>query len=314
MRYAPLNYNLINVAAGSYNPSTQKYDCYSMAYWERALFQRAMYSLEIDFDDVITGRNKDFIIYCLFKFGYVAFWNDDKYGLSFNPCTLKGYNMYYQPTGVLISNPAFDKTLDLEINKDCCIIKLTPDYIGIWDIIEHYAQKLSNMDPAIDTSLLVARVPYIWRAKSKAASESIKKFFDKIFKGEITVGLDDRIIPDLDNKNNENPFDFITTLFTKESYITDLQLRDQQTLINQFDREIGIPTIPYEKKERMVTSEADSTIIDSQSRITIWKQSLEESFKEIKQLYDLDFSVKTRLELMQGGDINVNNEDDIDRN
>lgn len=67
--------------------------------------------------------------------------------------------------------------------------------------------------------------------------------------------------------------------------MTDKILTDMQTIVNNFDREIGIPSLPYQKKERMVTSEADSTIIDSQSRILTWFETLKSSIENVKKLF-----------------------------
>lgn len=67
--------------------------------------------------------------------------------------------------------------------------------------------------------------------------------------------------------------------------MTDKILTDMQTIVNNFDREIGIPSLPYQKKERMVTSEADSTIIDSQSRILTWFETLKSSIENVKNYF-----------------------------
>ena len=44
----------------------------------------------------------------------------------------------------------------------------------------------------------------------------------------------------------------------KENYITDKLLHDTETVYHQFDNEVGIPSNPQEKKERMVTNEIES--------------------------------------------------------
>lgn len=302
--YYPLNYEQINVVNGTTIPSTKKeVENYSFAYWERALFQRACYSIMIDIDDRITGENRDFFLYCLFRYGYICCFNDYEYGFVFQPCTLNGYNVYYQPTNALISNPSFSRSLDLEIGTECGLIKLTPDYMGIWDIITYYARKLSSLDPAIDIAIDNSKIPYIPVAKTKGVANAFKKMFDKINRGESSVFIDERIIRDYSEK--DNPFELIDREHMKNAYITDDLLRDQQTLINSFDREIGIPTVPYQKKERMVAGEADSTIIDSQSRITIWVDTLNESFKQVNEMFGTTFSAKPRFTIdeLRGGEI-----------
>ena len=290
MEYSPYMYSQVNLSEGTTLPSDTHFNSYSFAYWQRALFQRACYVLDIKVDS-FEGNEKDFFLYCLFRFGYVAVWNDDNLGLVFQPCTLKGYNFYYQPDSVLITNPAIKRTLDKKINTECALIKLTPDYMGIFDIINYYARRLSMIDPSIDVSIANNKTPYIAYGKTKAAVQTLKKIIDKIQSGVTAIFTDSRVT----GEGDESPLEFIDRPDMKANYLTDMQLADQHTLLKAFDREIGIPTIPYEKKERMVSDEANSAIIDSQARVTIWKECLEESFKICNEMYGTNFSVDFRI-------------------
>ena len=195
-------------------------------------------------------------------------------GLVFNPGTFKGYNFYYQPTSYLIANPALNQSLELEIGKDCEIIKIAPDYLGIWDTISYFAEKLSMLDSAINMSITNSKLAWILGARNKAIAQTIKKIFDKVSRGDPLVIYDAKMQDDPQTK--KEPWQFLERTNIKNSYITTDQLQDFQTLLNNFDTEIGIPTIPYQKNERMVTSEADSRMIDSTSRSIVWKNTLTE--------------------------------------
>ena len=232
----------------------------------------------------------------LFRFGFLAVSYNDQYGYFFQPCTLAGYNFYYQPTRALITNPEY--SAQLQIGTECELLKLTPDYIGIWDIISYYAEKLSLLDNAINMSLINTKFAFFFGAKNKSAANAIKKMLDLVNKGEPAVVYDQRILSE--TREKDSPFHFLERNNMHENYITTDQLRDFQTIINNFDAEIGIPTIPYEKKERMVDSEASSRIVDSQSRIKVWYKTLSSSFDEIKRLYpDITLSVSLRDDIAQ---------------
>ena len=82
----------------------------------------------------------------------------------------------------------------------------------------------------------------------------------------------------------------------KSNYLTTDQLRDIQTVLNSFDNEIGIPTVPYEKKERMVTSESESRQKDSKARVEIWVETLNRSFKNVNALFKSDMSASYKYE------------------
>lgn len=301
--YKPLNYNEINIAAGFSNPSMVKsYNNQTFAFWERSLFQRACSVLDIKVPEKWEGKIKDFLYYCLFKYGYVVVSNNAEFGDYFQPCTLKGYNFYYQPTDAIISNPVLQT--ELKLGTDAELLKLTPDYIGIWDIISYYAEKLSVLDNAINMSLINSKFSFIWGARNKAASTALKKALDLINKGEPAVIYDMKLLNDPTDK--AEPFQVLERdKSLKESYITTEQLQDFQTLLNNFDAEVGIPTIPYQKKERMVTSEAESRVIDSTSRSTIWYNTLTASIKDIKKLFpELMLDVELHYDMEEGEEVN----------
>lgn len=294
--YIPLNYDQINTIEGSYQPSTVKYrNNKAFEFWTRSLFQRACSVIESELPENWTGSVKDFLYYCLFRFGYVPVWYSPEYGYTFQPANLKGYNWYYQPVSVLVANPLLKETLEMQIGTECDILKLTPDYRGIWDVISYYAEKLAMLDNAINMSLINNKFAFILGARNKVAGQALKKMLDLVNKGEPAVIYDMKLLNDQTDK--AEPFQVWERSNLKNSYLTTDQLKDFQTIINNFDAEVGIPTIPYEKKERMVASEADSRQIDSQSRATIWLESLNSSADAIKALYpDIKLSFKLRYE------------------
>lgn len=294
MSYLPLNYDKINLVAGSYNPSMIKnYNNQVYSLWERALFQRACSSIIIEnFPEEWRDESiQDFLYYCLFRFGFVCMGESIGLGKFFQPCTLKGYNFYYQPTDCVIANPLYSATLT--IGKDCELIKMTPDYAGVWETISYYAEKLAILDNAINISLINTKYAFMIGAKTKAAAEAIKKMMDKINKGEPAVVYDQRIQDDPNSKSE--PWQIWERKDIASGYITDKQLADFQTILNAFDNEIGIPTVPYQKKERMVQSEAESKALDATSRATVWVKCLQGSFRKANEHYGTKLSARLRF-------------------
>lgn len=106
----------------------------------RAFYERMINGLKIEIP--WSGDVKDFFNYCLYGYGYVAVFENETYGVSFQPCTLSGYDFYYRPTNAIITNPIFQA--NFEIGTECEILKLTPDYFGTFDIIYYYAEKWLN--------------------------------------------------------------------------------------------------------------------------------------------------------------------------
>lgn len=313
MSYLPLNYNNINLIAGHYIPSQVKYyNTYQFNLWQRALFQRAISTIKIELPED-WKKHLDLLQWCLFAYGYVGVMELPEFGKCFNPGNISGYNFYYEPTKFLLSNPAMkeDSGIELEIGKDCELLKLTPDYMGIWDIITYYAEKLATLDVAINTAIINTKFAYIVGAKNKAAAEVLKKLFDKVNSGEPAVLFDRKLAND--GVDQEEPWQALFRDNLKQSYIITDLLRDFQTVINDFDTEVGIPTIPYEKKERMVVDEAQSKQIDAQSRSIIWFEELKRTSEICNDFLGLGSDgIKVELRYKANEEVSEDGESEID--
>lgn len=284
MGYTPLNYDQINNVEGHLQPSMLKY-CNSVtyAYWQRSLFQRAISTIDFTgLPDTWQASVRDFFYWCVFAYGYVGIFDTDEYGLSFQPGALYGFDFYYQPTEFIVANPKLNKIF--KIHEECELLKLTPDYKGIFDIISYYAMLLSALDSGINMSIVNSKFAYLMGAKNKGAAESLKKIFDKIASGEPAVIFDQSLLP-MDPQSKEEPWSFLERSNLKQSYLTTDQLMDRSTLLSSFDAEIGIRSLPYNKKERLVTAEAESREQDSTARLEVWKATLDSSLELVNKMF-----------------------------
>ena len=302
--FYPLNYDGINLIEGTYQPSTIKNrNNLSFDFWVRALFERAQSAIIFELPDFWQGDKMDFWYYCLYKYGYLSVQDltyfdridAQQIGMCFNPVGLTGRDFYYAPVKAILSNPMLNDSLELQIGIDCAIVKLTPSYMGIWDIIEFYADKLSNLDNAINMSIINNKLAYILAGKTKGAVAALKKMMDKINQGNPAVFIDQRIMDDRESK--ATPFQFLQRDNLKQSYLTTDQLMDLHTILSDFDAEIGIPTVPYQKKERETEYESKSKIADGLSRLLTWKRCLKSSIDNVNRLYpELGISFRLRWE------------------
>lgn len=287
--YIPLNYEQLNLIQGGYTPSCIKpYNNKAFMFWERALFQRACSVIDFKLPDDWNGSIRDLFYFILFKMGYAVIFNDEDLGNVFTWGSLSGFDFWYRPTNAIIANPALKKSLNLKIGEECAIVKLTPDYLGVWDIISYFAEKLALLDNAVNISLINNKYAFMLGAKNKAAGEALKKMLDKINEGQPAVIFDQKLANDPNDKTE--PWQFWDRGNLKEKYLTTDQLRDFQTILNNFDCEIGIPTLPEAKKERMITDEANMRSNDAVSRSTIWLDTFNSSAKEANKLFGLNIS------------------------
>lgn len=307
--YTPLNYDQINNIEGHIQPSMLKYcNTVTFAYWQRSLFQRAISTIDFTgLPDTWQASVRDFFYWCLFAYGYLGIFDDEKFGLSFQPGALYGYDFYYQPVEFLVANPKLNKRF--KIHEDCEIIKLCPDFRGIWDVITYYAALLSMLDAGINSSIINNKFSWLLGAKNKAAAESLKKALDKINMGQPAVVLDNSLLP-VDPQSKEEPWSFLERSNLKQSYLTTDQLMDRSTILSSFDAEIGIRSLPYNKKERLVTAEAESREQDSTARLMVWKATLDSSLELVNNMFGTNIKAELTYE---GGADRVTGEDNTDR-
>lgn len=237
--------------------------------------------------------SQDFFLLCLWALGYVAVFKSERFGdketgMAFQPCTLSGFDFYYQPTIAKIANPKYQA--DLEIHKKCEILKLTPDFFGIFDIIDHWATQLAECSKGIYMGLINAKMPMVLSANNASQAETLKKIYDKVQNGDPLVVWKDQtqqfgeVIP------RKDPFEVWNQDF-KQTYVVTNLLDDMQKILDQFYTEIGLP-VAIEKSAHALDQEADFQAAQSQARIACWVATLNESFKQIEATFGLHLEVE----------------------
>ena len=209
--------------------------------------------------------DKDYFLYCLYCFGRVAVVNTDKFGVIPQACGLMGYNVYYRPTNAIITNPLLRGILQPRIGAECTLLKLQPDYGGIMDIVQFYANLMAQASTAIGVNMANSKLAYAFFAENKALAETFKKLYDAIANGQ----------------PRWTPFQ----QDIKSTYITGDLLRDLRTLENRFDTDIGIPNANTEKRERMITDEVNANNVETYSKCELWLEQLKESCAEAVTMF-----------------------------
>lgn len=272
-------------------------DSLAYRYWFRSLMHKIDSS--IIFKGLPEGWNNDFFMFCLWVRGFVLVFETKKKdllkfgknGIVFQPCCLSGkLDFYWQPTGAKVANPYTDLiNKDFKLGNKAHLLKLTPDYMGVLDIIDYYASKLSEMSKSIDMSIINSKFGMIATASNEAQAQTLKAIYDKYQKGEPLVVYDDLTKDSNEVIPRKEPFE-IWVQELKKNYILTDQLEDMQTILNSFYTEIGLP-VAVEKKERLVTTEADFAVAQSQARISCWVETLKESLEIINKDFNTNIEV-----------------------
>lgn len=277
------SYNEINQYDGMISPSgTVQADQTTFYFW-RCLYHRLLSLFRFDLPEYWSKRYFENV---LLGCGFIGIIDTETYGIIPQLCTLSGYGLYMQPTEMIVSQPLIQ--FRGTIGEDCEIFNLTPDYFGVIDIVDHYAKQLSSVYTSINVALENSRASLIAFPKTKAASETLKVLAERISSGESLV-IADRILKDGMNDNEQL---FIQAYDVARNYIGSELLENMVTILNSFDREIGIPVID-EKAERRTNPEISAITSDASSRVTQWKECLDNSIERVKRLFGIEIGYRT---------------------
>lgn len=264
-------------------------------FYMRALYQRAIAGTKFILPKSWT-RAKRYFKNVLYSCGYIGVIDTPKYGVIPQICGFSGYGLFLQPTKMLVNQPLvqFEGT----IGEDCELIHLTGDYRGVWDIVEHYAIRLSVAITSLDCALMNERVSFLAGAKNKAASETLKYLYERISAGEPFSVYDQKFLKD---EGIDESTDSIWTYSQDVSsqYISDKLLADIDKILEQFDAEIGIAAVG-EKKERMLTDEIQMQNADNCARSDTWFENLSNSLDLVNELFP---SLNLSFTMNYGGEV-----------
>lgn len=253
---APYMYDYRNAVISQVEPSTvHARDTFITWYWRRWLLQKAMSLFEWKLP---AHWDKDYFLYTLYCWGYIAIVKTDKYGVIPQGCTLGGLNVFYRPRWALISNPLLSGILQPTIDEQCTLFKLRPDYAGIMDITNHYAEMLAVCTETAATNLYNSQLSYIFAASNKAAAESFKKLYDKVHSGD-PAAVVDKSLMDKDGKPTWTAFE----QNLKSVFICPELQKFKKDILNEYLTFVGIPSANTEKKERLIVDEVNANNIET---------------------------------------------------
>lgn len=287
---APYSYAFINEVNGVYTPSTiHVQDSMLTAYYRKYLFQKALSVFEWDIPDT---WDKDYFLYTLYGYGYLAVLNTDKYGVIPQQCGLQGYNIFRRPTKAIISSPLLTGILNPKIDEQCVVMKLQPDYTSIMDIINFYAGMMSLSAETASTNLINSKTSFVFAAESKTVAESFKKMYDNIASGEPAVVVDKKLFNADGSKNWENFQQNVG-----QNYIVGEILTDLRKWENMFNTDIGIANANTDKKERLVVSEVEANNEETESKASLWLEQLQKSCEKVRNMFNINISVDWRKDI-----------------
>lgn len=280
----PFTYEQLNVYESGYSPSSIHVSNTALAqFFARYLFQKAISVFKWTLPD---NWDEDYFKYVLYSWGYIGVVKTDKFGVICQHATRYGYNVFYQPTHLVIANPLIKSVMNPEIDKTCTVIKLQPDWCGVLDLVDYYADQMALCAESISINLLNSHLCTVFPAKGKNQAESYKKLYDKVASGEPAVVVDSSLFKD-DGSISWDVFQ----QSLKENYIASDVIIDLRKLESEFDTKIGIANANTDKRERLITSEVEANDEETETLADLWLRTLQKGIDKTNKMFNTSISV-----------------------
>lgn len=180
-------------------------------------------------------------------------------------CTgaISGLDFYGRPKKAAQVNHTIERSKVKQVyyegeNTDgCCVVARTTPYENgstgwhpLGQVLAVYAAKMTNADISIQSAMYNSRMAVLFMASDPEEVEEFKRIYKKVSLGEPAVMLNDNGI--MTDYNRIQPFPV-------QSVASIDKLFDAKDRIkNEFLEWLGVPVVPYEKKERLVSGEVDN--------------------------------------------------------
>lgn len=296
--FAPVGYEELNIYNSRLSPSTVHVKNTGIAqFFKRYLLQDAMSVFEWTLPE---KWDKNYFLYVLYCWGYIGVLKTDAYGVIPQHGTLGGRNVFYAPSRFLVSNPLFDKYYNLRIDRDCVVLRLQPDYCGLFDVVDYYGDLMALTAETAGINLVNSRLSFVFAAANKASAESFKELYDQIVDGNPAVFADKKLFDDQGKLQ--------VAMFNQDvsgSFIVPDLLDCLRSIRCMFLTEIGIPNANTQKKERLITDEVNANNFETRAKCSLWLTELQKGCEKVREMFSIDIAVNWRKELQEGGTENA---------
>ena len=213
-------------------------------------------------------------------------FDEDKGLLIFCPYAVQQWNIEDEPSVVSYINTRGATFIPRDpkiVNKDCVIGWAHTSHMPVMSLVRYYIDRIVDVENTINTNLFVHKLPRLVIC-SPEDKERVKDIMEAIERGEHKIFLDVE-----DEKAIKNVLDS-----GQGSYIIDKLYLYKQNLENELLSFLGINNIQIEKKERLITDEAESNnqLINDSSDCFL--DSLKAFCEEISTILDYDITVEAK--------------------
>lgn len=238
------------------------------------------------------GIEERYIERILFDHGKAAFFADPDMSYMCLEAQDNGkLNVYGDPLQYLAVGFGYQRSYSRD---ECVIIENNKLRAATKDFVYFYVNKLTEAERTMDVNVKAVKTPIIFAVDDKDIL-TFKRLFQEV-DGNVPAIFADKGLQ----------LDGVQAFDTKAKFLGNELMNYKKSVENELLTFLGLNNLPSEKKERMITDEANSNnqLIDSFADLQL--QSRELACEKINAKYGLNVSVKRRSKT-QGVDNDVDN-------
>lgn len=288
----PAYYDALNGYNATISPSTVHIKNTALArFFKRYLVQEAFSVFEWEMPE---AWDRAYFLYVLYVIGFIGIVETPDFGVIPQHGTLGGRNVFYAPAWLLVSNPLLPELSrrELTIDRDCTVLRLQPDYMGLYDIVDYYGDLMALAAETCGVNLLNSKLSFVFAAENKAAAESFKKLYDDIASGNPAAFADKNLFDDEGKLK--------ATLFNQDvggNFIAGELLDTLRQIRCSFLTDIGIPNANTQKRERLITDEVNANNFETKAKCAVWLDELQKGCRKASRMFGIRLSVDWRKDL-----------------
>lgn len=239
------------------------------------------------------GINERHVERELFSNGICGFYDDPDYNYLALKCTPVGdMNVYGDALRYTLTGHGYRKNVR---RNDLVIIENNINRLATEPFIMFYANKITEAERTMDVNVKANKTPVVFTCDDKDKL-SFMRLFETVDGNAPAVYCDKSMNPDA-----------IQVFDTKVKFLCADLMDYKKSVENELLTFLGINNTPVEKRERLITDEANSNNDLIDSFVALQLEARERACEEINKKYGLNVSVELRQLSVERGVENVEN-------